>query len=56
MTDETTGTAVEQVAPGALALVQGTKQLNIAELADKLLAPLPQAPVEGPFPSSAASS
>lgn len=50
MTDETTGTAVEQVAPGALALVQGSKQLNIAELADKLLAPLAPAPIDGPFP------
>jgi hypothetical protein len=50
MTDETTGTAVEQVAPGALALVQGSKQLNITELADRLLAPLAPEPLDGPFP------
>lgn len=50
MTDETTGTAIEQVAPGALALVQGSKQLNIAELADKLLAPLAPVPLDSPFP------
>jgi hypothetical protein len=48
---ETTGTAVEQVAPGALALAQSGQQINIAELADKLLAPAPLAPLDSPFPN-----
>jgi hypothetical protein len=48
--EDTTGTAVEQVAPGALAIAQGHGQINFAELADKLLAPLEPAPLDSPFP------
>lgn len=48
--NETTGTAIEQIAPGALALAQSGGPLNIAELADRLLAPPPLAPLDSPFP------
>jgi len=48
--NETTGTAVEQIAPGALALAQSGQQLSIADLADKLLSPPPLAPLNSPFP------
>jgi hypothetical protein len=53
--NETTGTAVEQIAPGALALAQSGGPLSIADLADRLLRPPPLAPLDSPFPKPPAA-
>jgi hypothetical protein len=53
--NETTGTAIEQIAPGALALAQSGGPLSIADLADRLLRPPPLAPLDSPFPQPPAA-
>lgn len=49
-TATTTGTELAQVAPGVLSLVKGHEQWTVADLADKLAAPVKELPVTEPFP------